>query len=190
MAAPPMNLSAITDVIAEFRWALREPAPRPRREVLGLLLGLHHNNVEQWNREDAARRDDADDRAVAAAKRDIDVLNTKRHAFVEAIDAALAAGIEQAPVAPPTTETPAMVFDRMSVLVIRISFTESAASSQRTDRDLYAARLPLLRQQLALLEEALEALFDDVRTGRRRFLPYQSLKLYGADAARDVRGSS
>ena len=150
--------------------------------MLGLLLALHHNNVVQWSREDAARRGDADDRAVAAAKRDIDALNTKRHELVEAIDAALAADIEQAPAAPPTTESPAMAFDRLSVLVIRISFTERLASSQRADRELYEARMSVLEQQLAQLREALEALFDDVRTRRRRFVPYQSLKLYGTDA--------
>ena len=76
-----------------------------------------------------------------------------------------------------------MVFDRLSVLVIRISSTEDAATSERDDRDLYAARLPVLRRQLALLQEALEALFDDVRTGRKRFVPYQSLKLYGPSTA-------
>jgi hypothetical protein len=184
MAAQPAGVPSITSVIAEFRQALREPTPPPRDGVLGLLLQLHHNNVVQWNREDAARRDDGNDHALAAAKRGIDALNTTRHELVEAIDAALAVGIEQAPAAPPTTESPAMVFDRLSVLVIRISFTESAATSQRDDRDLYAARLPVLQQQLALLHEALAALYDDVQTGRKRFLPYQSLKLYGSAAPR------
>jgi hypothetical protein len=94
------------------------------------------------------------------------------------------AGIEQEPAAPPTTESPAMVFDRLSVLVIRITFTETAADSQQADAALYAARVPVLHQQLALLHEALEALFDDVRAGRKRFLPYQSLKLYGSAASR------
>ena len=183
MAAAPKNVPSITSVIAEFRRALDEPARPPSNGVLGLLLDLHHNNVVQWNHEDAARRDDADDHAVAAAKRDIDALNTKRHELVEAIDAALAAGIDQAPAAPPTTESPASAFDRLSVLVIRLSFTESAANSQRDDRDPFAARVPVLRQQLALLQEAIEALFDDVRTGRKRFVPYQSLKLYGPRTA-------
>ena len=37
----------------------------------------------------------------------------------------------------------------------------------------------MLHEQLAPLQAALEALFDDVRAGRKRFVPYQSLKLYG-----------
>jgi hypothetical protein len=184
--AAPTNLPSISAVIAEFRRAPGESPWPPSSGLLGLLLGLHHNNVVQWSREDAARRDDAKDRAVAAAKRDIDALNAKRHELVEAIDEALAAGLDQDPAAPPTTESPAMVFDRLSVLVIRTCFTEEAASSQRAGRDLYAARLPLLHQQLAVLQEGLEALFEDVRTGRKRFLPYQSLKLYGSDAPGDM----
>jgi hypothetical protein len=177
------DVPSIGTVIAEFRRAHRERDRPPSPGVLGLLLGLHHNNVLQWSREDAARRDDADDRAVAAAKRDIDTLNAKRHGLVEAIDAELALSLGPDPAAPPTTESPAMVFDRLSVLVIRTCFTEDAASSQRVDRELYAARLPLLQQQLRLLREGLEGLFDDVRTGRKRFLPYQSLKLYGSHTA-------
>jgi hypothetical protein len=34
--------------------------------------------------------------------------------------------------------------------------------------------------QLALLQEALAGLFDDVHSGRKRFVPYESLKLYGS----------
>ena len=72
-----------------------------------------------------------------------------------------------------------MVFDRLSVLVIRISFTESAASSPRGPRPVRGACAGVARAA-ALLQAGLEALFDDVRTGRRRFVPYQSLKLYGS----------
>ena len=74
MAALPANVPAVADVIAEFRQALDESDPTVQSDVIGLLLGLHENNVLQWDREDAARRDDADDRAVADAKRDIDAL--------------------------------------------------------------------------------------------------------------------
>jgi hypothetical protein len=40
-----------------------------------------------------------------------------------------------------------------------------------------------LRGQLDVVLEALEGLFDDIRTGRKRFVPYQSLKLYGSARA-------
>jgi hypothetical protein len=67
----------------------------------------------------------------------------------------------------------------LSVLVIRIASTEDAARADGVDRLLYAPRLPALHEQLELLQAALEALFDDLRTGRRRFVPYRGLKLYG-----------
>jgi hypothetical protein len=166
---------SVAEVVACYERALADGMAPPHQDgVLGLLLELLRNNFDQWQREDATRVPDASDAVVAAAKRDIDTLNTRRHRLVEAIDAAIAAAIEQDPTAPPATESPAMVFDRLAVLTIRIHFTARARGGG------YADRLPLLRDQLELGQEALEALFDDIRAGRKRFVPYQSLKLYGS----------
>ena len=45
-----------------------------------------------------------------------------------------------------------------------------------------------VRPELRLrVQEAMEALFDDVRSGRKRFVPYQSLKLYGPRTAGSPR---
>jgi hypothetical protein len=180
------NELAVSEVVDMFERTVRSPdtARGAYHGILRSLLALHENNIEQWKCEDIARRDIEDDRAVAAAKRDIDVLNTKRHELVEAIDAALMAGIDQVASASPATESPAMVFDRVSVLVIRIAFTERVANSGSPDRDVYDRRLPVLYEQLSLLREALESLFDDIRAGRKRFTPYQSLKLYRAAPAK------
>ena len=142
--ASPTNVPAVADVVAALRHAPGASARPAPKGVMGLLLGLHQNNALQWDREDAARRDDADDHAVADAKRDIDVLNAKRHDFVEAIDGALDAVIDQSSSAPPTTESPGMVFDRLSVLVLRIASTEDAARGEPVDHELYTARLPVL----------------------------------------------
>ena len=62
--------------------------------------------------------------ARTAAKREIDALNAKRHELIEAIDAAIAAGIEQTPEAPPPTESPARVLDRLSELGVICDWRE------------------------------------------------------------------
>jgi hypothetical protein len=145
------------------------------------ILALHRNNAEQWDREDDARADNADDAKVAAAKRDIDRLNGARHGFIEAIDRAILPTVNGGDGAPLVTESPGMAIDRLSVLVIRIASTEARAASHSTDASLYRERLPRLRSQLKTLEEAIAALLNDVAEGTRRFVAYESLKLYGPE---------
>lgn len=166
-------------VVAEFRRALRDPRHRSTRSLVGRLVDLLRSNLDQWNLEDTARGPGADDAAVAEAKRAIDQLNTRRHQLVEEIDAAIDRAVTQAASAPLATESPAMAFDRLSVLVIRIHHTELAAGEDDSDADLYAGRLPALYRQLAELQQAIDNLIADVRDSTRRFAPYQSLKLYG-----------
>jgi hypothetical protein len=174
-----MTIPEAGAVVALFREALTADTTTARDDVGAALLKLHRNNLAQWRCEDVTRAPDVDDGMVAAAKRDIDALNASRHRLIEAIDALIDAGIDQDPTAMPTTETPAMVFDRLSVLAIRAHFTQRAADDGTGNGDRYRARLPVLEAHLAVLQEALDGLFDDVRTGRKRFVPYQSLKLYG-----------
>jgi Protein of unknown function (DUF4254) len=166
------DLPTSDEVVAEFRRALDDPEHRPTRPVEARLVDLLRSNLEQWNLEDEARGPGADDAAVAGAKRAIDELNARRHRIVEAIDTAIDGEVAQSASAPLATESPAMAFDRLSVLVIRIHHTER-------DAGRYAARLPVLHRQLADLQQAIDGLIDDVRDGGRRFVPYQSLKLYG-----------
>jgi Protein of unknown function (DUF4254) len=173
------HLPTSDQVVAEFRRALHDPEHRPTRRVVARLVDLLGSNLAQWNLEDEARGPGDDDVAVARAKRAIDELNAGRHRIVEEIDAAIDRTATQTASAPLATESPAMAFDRLSVLVIRIHHTERAAGEGTPDADRYAARLPVLYRQLADLQQALDNLIDDVRDGTRRFAPYQSLKLYG-----------
>ena len=171
------DVPSAAEVVALFQRAVRQSEPAVADGVMRMLLDLHRNNLEQWRCEDASRGVDASDATVAAAKRAIDAHNAIRHGLVEAIDAALATAVEQDRSAEPATESPAMVFDRLSVLTIRLHVTEAGAG-----RDGFAGRLALVSDQLTTLQQALDGLFDDIRAGRKRFVPYQSLKLYGAGA--------
>jgi uncharacterized protein DUF4254 len=179
LSSPDEDLPTSDRVVAEFRHALRDPTHRSATAIDRLLLDLLAGNLDQWDLEDKGRAPGVDDATIAEAKRAIDQLNTRRHQLVEAIDAAIDRAVTQTTSAPLATESPAMAFDRLSVLVIRIHHTERAAGEGAPDADLYAARLPVLHRQLADLQQAIDGLVADVRDGTRRFAPYQSLKLYG-----------
>jgi Protein of unknown function (DUF4254) len=173
------DLPTSDHVVAELRRALQNPEHGSTRPLVDRLLDLLRSNLEQWNLEDEARGPEADDAAVAEAKRAIDELNAGRHHIAEEIDAAIDRAVAQTPSAPLATESPAMAFDRLSVLVIRIHHTERAAGEGASEAHLYAARLPVLYRQLSDLQQAIDGLIEDVRDGTRRFVPYQSLKMYG-----------
>lgn len=177
-AASAGDLPPTAEVVAELQRAVRDPERGSEPGLLGLLVNLLRSNLEQWNLESVSRGAGADDAAVARTKRAIDELNGRRHQLVEAIDAAFDRALAQTATAPLATESPGMAFDRLSVLVIRVHRTELAAG-EAPEAGGYPARLPVLHRQLADLEQAIDVLVDDVRAGRRRFAPYQSLKLYG-----------
>jgi hypothetical protein len=184
-----MKVSGLPTVAAILDVLLNRPAPDRLQhpdeglvEVMDTILALHRSNALQWDREDDARKSHADDAMIAAAKRDIDQLNSARHGLIEAIDRAILSEISQCEGAPLVTESPGMAIDRLSVLVIRIVSTEARAASGTADAGLYAERLPRLRSQLSALEEAIATLFDDLVKGTRRFLAHESLKLYGPRA--------
>jgi Protein of unknown function (DUF4254) len=168
------DIPTAASVVALFQLALRNGEPVVADGVVQVLLDLHRNNVEQWKCEDTTRDAGASDATVVAAKRAIDAHNARRHRLVEAIDAAFADVLRQDDTAMPATESPAMVFDRLSVLCIRLHVIETSSDDERS-----AERVQVVRDQLATLQEALDGLLDEIRAGRKRFVPYQSLKLYG-----------
>jgi hypothetical protein len=139
--------------------------------LVGELVG---SNLRQWDLEDKSRDPGADDSVVANVKREIDRLNSGRHHLVQEIDSAFGALLDDHVGAPLATESPAMVLDRLSVLVIRRARTRAASS----DHASYADRLEAVESQLAALSLAFDSYMAEVRAGSRRFLPYQHLKLY------------
>ena len=183
-------LPHVAVIVVEFERALYDDRAMSPNRFLSLLFELHDSNLRQWDLEDVTRVSEASDSVIADAKRAIDKLNLTRHHLIEDIDAAVDANLEQSTTAPLATESPGMVFDRLSVLVIRIARTAEKARSVSDEADKYAVRLPSLQRQLAALSAALESLLGDVRAGTRRFLPYEHLKLYLAQPGSSRRGTA
>jgi hypothetical protein len=146
-----------------------------------LVLDLVESNLAQWELEDVTRDPSASDEVVANAKRGIDRLNIGRHRLVEEVDAWIAAGLEQSVDAPLATESPGMVLDRLSVLVIRRARTKFATAS----RPDYSERLPELEARIDALSSAFDSYVEELQAGTRQFLPYEHFKLYLFGAADD-----
>ena len=176
---PEAGAPWVTEIVAEFRRACSQREREERGPLMERLVELHRTNLAQWALEDTVRGPGATDATVARAKREIDVLNSQRHRLIEDADAAISKVMTLTLSAPPSTETPAMVCDRLSVLVIRVHHTELASHRAAPEDTGYLDRLPNLHVQLEVLKEALGVLLEDFREGRRRFVPYRSFKLYG-----------
>ena len=146
-----------------------------------LVTELVRSNLAQWELEDVTRDPSASDEVVANAKREIDRLNIGRHRLVAQIDAQFAAGLEQSADAPLATESPGMVLDRLSVLIIRRIRTKSATAS----RPDVSERLPELEARIDALSSAFDSYVEELQAGIRRFLPYEHFKLYMSGAADD-----
>jgi hypothetical protein len=140
----------------------------------GLVAELAGVNLRQWDLEDTTRDPHATDATIAGAKRAIDQLNLNRHRLVHEIDVAMAALLAPPASATLATESPGMVVDRLSVLVIRRARTVSASAREPG----YGDRVPALDAQLAALQTALDGYLDELRAGTRRFSTHEPLKLY------------
>ena len=198
MTVDPSPVPSASEVVTQFRRWLGSQAPlddrhasdrrasdRPDSDgLVQLLLELLRSNLQQWELEDVTRIRGTDDATVASAKRSIDRLNLERHRLAERIDAAIDAAVEQSATATPSTESPAMAFDRLSVLAIRLDRTRRAAQLTGDGGEDFGRRLVRLTGQLDELALAIDALLEDVGAGRRRFVPYQHFKLY----AHETRG--
>ena len=174
----PTPLPPAGEIVAEMRRSAVEARPTGAPPWAVLIVDLVESNLRQWDLEDTSRDPGASDAEVAEAKREIDRLNMGRHRLVEAIDAAIDSVIDQPPMAPLATESPGMVLDRLSVLVIRRVRTVAAA---RRDPAI-AERVRALDAQIDALSSALNSYIDELRAGHRRFIRYESFKLYGSSA--------
>lgn len=177
----PLPLPPAAEIVATMDAVIAGKRETDGLTWSSLVLDLVESNLRQWDLENTTRDRGASDAVVANAKREIDRLNIGRHHLVQEIDASIDAALDQPAKAPIATESPGMVLDRMSVLVIRRARTADASSKHPS----YADRVVALESQLAALSSSFDSLMEDLHAGTRRFLPYEHLKLYEAGSTAD-----
>jgi len=154
-----------------------------------LVLEQHRANFDLWHEEDQARDPQATPEKIVRIKGAIDRLNQRRNDLVERIDRMLLAGAgEQRAEAPLHSETPGMMIDRLSILELKRFHTEEeiarAAGEEHVQRN--QARLAVLKEQREDLRDALDALWAQVMSGKRRFKLYRQMKMYNDPALNPV----
>lgn len=171
--------------------AWHEPAEMPAaaREFDELVVAQHRANFDLWHEEDQARDPQATPESIVGNKRAIDGLNQRRNDLMERIDRKLLteAG-EQRAEAPLHSETPGMMIDRLSILELKRFHTEEeiarAAGEEHVQRN--QQRLAVLKEQRDDLRDALDALWSEVMSGKRRFKLYRQMKMYNDPALNPV----
>lgn len=161
-----------------FPWAASIIAAFPGVNIRGhpgqIVLETGHEmaaqHQRQWDAEDISRAPGSSTETIAACKRLIDDLNSRRVMLVERIDDWVAREIRCQADASLHTETLGSVVDRLAIAWVRTNSLVSAVDAR--DR----ARLAL--RQLAELAGAYDDLVRDVALGRRRLPTWRSLKNY------------
>lgn len=170
-------------------WHEPREMPAAASELDALVVEQHRANFDLWHEEDEARDPEATPEKIVRIKKAIDRLNQRRNDLMERIDRKLLAEAgEQRAEAPLHSETPGMMIDRLSILELKRFHTAEevarAAGDEHAQRN--RERLAVLKEQRDDLREALDRLWAEVMSGRRRFKLYRQMKMYNDPALNPV----
>ncbi len=162
------------------------PMPHPYAEgtIEQELYCKNWIDTVQWHLEDIIRDPQIDPAQALVIKRRIDKSNQDRTDLVERIDSyfwELYHAIPALPDARINTESPAWAIDRLSILHVKIWHMQEQVD--RTDvsaeqHDKCAAKLAVLKEQLADLTTSIRQLLEDYSSGARVMKVYRQMKMY------------
>lgn len=171
---PARALPGSAEVVRAF---VAPPSGTEEQHPVLIAAGqLASGHREQWDAEDVCRDVGADDHALAASKRAIDLMNAGRAELVDQVDGWAAANLHGDVEAALHTETLGQLVDRLAVAWVRSRQLAQRAGDAPQERPIARAAL----RQLAEMCDAYDDLVRDLREGRRRLPRWRSLKRYGA----------
>ena len=166
--------------------------PYDPKSIEGVLYAKNRIDAVQWHLEDIIRDPNIDPVAALALKRRIDASNQDRTDMVEELDSWLRdkyADVHVLPDATINTESPAWALDRLSILALKIYHMDLEAHRPDADdahRAKCAAKLNILLQQRVDLISAINALIDDIASGRKYMKVYRQMKMYNDEDTNPV----
>jgi hypothetical protein len=174
------EIRVLSEVVRRFLsvcadWHDSMPALQPRRGLASTAISLHAANFGLWHCEDQARRTQSSDAQVAKFKRLIDRLNLQRNKIIEEVDRLLLGHLQASDEVAFCSDTPGMIVDRLSVLVLRKYHTARRVRNEPDDPSR-EQQLQVIELQTHDLTLALDTLLDDLIAGRKRFRVYQQFK--------------
>ena len=158
--------------------------PYEKGTVEDVLYAKNRIDAVQWHLEDIIRDPEIDPVAALALKRRIDRSNQERTDMVEELDSYFRnvyAHVKPLDDATINTESPAWALDRLSILALKIyhmAAEVNRADATREHRARCSAKLTVLEEQRADLISAIDALLDDIASGRKYMKVYRQMKMY------------
>jgi hypothetical protein len=169
----------MSDLISETPIAAAERLATALRVRLDLLRELHHLHLRQWQLEDETRGLEPRPQWIAAAKREIDACNLRRHRIINAIDASVTTA-RSGQVPRYYSETVGELCDRLLILdlkrraVVEPCVRDGSGGARRDDSG-DADSLDRACQHLAAV---VTHLIDDLAAGRAALPPRVGMKVY------------
>ena len=163
-----------------------EPIDNPYTGLEKAVCTQHQFNFQLWNQEDIARSRNVTDEKIAEVKRAIDGFNQNRNDWIEKVDDFISELVDSSDVvvsddARLNTETPGSVFDRLSIMSLRIYHMIEQLDRddvEQTHFDSVNQKIALCRLQQDELSSSLQELLDDIFAGRKRHRTYRQMKMY------------
>lgn len=156
--------------------------PYPEKTIEYYLYLKNWIDTVQWHLEDIIRNPEIDPVEALEIKRRIDKSNQERTDLVELIDGYFREkyqNIHPSEKATLNTESPAWAIDRLSILALKIFHMQKEVERHTgTHQKMCRNKLNVLLEQRQDLSLAIDQLFDDIESGKKRMKVYKQMKMY------------
>lgn len=165
---------------------INTPCPNPyeKGSIEHILFAKNWIDTVQWHMEDLIRVIDIDPIDALKIKRDIDASNQVRTDTVELFEDFLFTQYNQVKIsadARVNTETPGWAMDRLSILNLKLYHFKEELNRAGINPEHFEKckkKVDVLEEQYKDLSNAIDALLEEIATGKCEIKVYRQMKMY------------